>query len=61
MSNSNHLPQQNSTNLEPYTFDYWYATSQEFRDSLRKAEERFNDLLAQDMLNTQTEKDVVYD
>lgn len=61
MNSSNPLSQQNSTSLEPYTFDYWYATSQEFRESLQKAEERFNDLLAQDMLNTYSEKVVVND
>ena len=61
MSISNLLSQQNSTSLEPYTFDYWYATSPEFRESLQKAEERFNALLAQDMLNICSEKAVVDD
>lgn len=44
------------TQPEPDTYDYWYATSQEFRDSLRLAEERFNNLLAADMLAATTEK-----
>lgn len=39
-----------SNNLELDTLDYWYATSQEFRDALDQAEERFNNLLAADML-----------
>lgn len=44
------------TQPEPDTYDYWYATSQEFRDSLRLAEERFNNLLAADMSAISTEK-----